>query len=248
MGAFIVDYAIGKVIDGALGTFKTQVVERWSRHRAENFFDAFCSKVAQDRGIQDAGELRSDLNKVLADDVGSEILFDAYRRVTLTRSKTFGPRIIGVLTARLVGEGRTANPGEENVLASAESLTDDEFRGFQEFMKSDHIVKADGYNPKPTTALVVRWCDETFDSNWKNDHPVSVAPLDLSESLGPWAAKLKTHDLIGDDVRERQYEYSEDSERHVDQDGVGREISWWLHFNPSCFLLLDLTAIAVGAA
>jgi hypothetical protein len=62
--------------------FGGAVVERWTRHRAESFFEAFVEGVGLElaSGVQ-TGELNQQIDAMLADDTKSEILFDAYRRV-----------------------------------------------------------------------------------------------------------------------------------------------------------------------
>src|SRR5258708_35858215 len=83
------------------------------------------------------------LTAILEDEAKSEVLFEAYRRVCLSTSKRLGPRIVGLLTGRLVLEGRMADDTEERIFAAAESLSDAELI---EFMKSyyEHRRKAEG--------------------------------------------------------------------------------------------------------
>src|SRR5437868_4854945 len=90
--------------------FGKAVVERWSRHRAERFFEAFAEGL--DRGARsDGGPLDSEamLTQILNDETKTEVMFDAYRRVCLAKSKTIGPRMIGLLTAELVLKGKMAD-------------------------------------------------------------------------------------------------------------------------------------------
>ena len=49
------------------------------------------------------------LKKLLSDETGKEILFDSYKRVSLSASKELGPRIIALLTLKLLKENRFAN-------------------------------------------------------------------------------------------------------------------------------------------
>src|SRR5436190_1429707 len=96
---YIAKKALGKIEDKFLGN----VVHRWQNHRAHVFLEALAQTVAEDNSGPDA-ERKVDeaLEDALTDEHKTEILFDAYRRVVLSTSKELGPRIIALLTARLL--------------------------------------------------------------------------------------------------------------------------------------------------
>ncbi len=123
--------------------FGGAVIERGTRYRAERFFEGFVETI----GVESLSDVESDeLDRrwatILADETKSEILFDAYRRVCFSKSKTLGPRIVGLLPVQLVHEGRMADYTEERVFEAAEILSDG---NFMEFMKS---FKTIGRRPK----------------------------------------------------------------------------------------------------
>lgn len=66
-----VDYVTDKVIEAVESAVRTHVIDRWSRHRAYQFFDSFC-KALQDKGIAEA-ELSKMLDELLSDDRRSEV-------------------------------------------------------------------------------------------------------------------------------------------------------------------------------
>ena len=107
--------------------FKTLVIDRWARRRAEAFFATFLEELA---ATDDTGQPLSNMEPMLAemliDDIKSQVLFDAYRRVSLSASPSLGPRIIAVLKARLIRQGRAAKPEEERLMMVAETFSDDE--------------------------------------------------------------------------------------------------------------------------
>ena len=199
----------------------------------------------------DTERVNSMLQEMIEDEIKSEILFDAYRRVSLSRSKRIGPRVIGLITARLVIAGQAASDEEDNMLLASENLTDDELTEFAHFVKehkeyaSDEKHKDVVFNKNGD--LQNRWCKEQFDSNWPQGTDASLAPLDLGESLGRWAAKLKTYGIIVDDVKERQWAYQEDSERHIDESGTVREVSWWIYVPKAYFGFAELIDRVSGA-
>jgi hypothetical protein len=113
--------------------FGKAVIERWSRHRAERFFEAFAEEAEREtESTCRPSEADAMLTQILNDEGKSEVMFDAYRRVCLARSKRIGPRIIGLLTAELVLQGKMADATEEALFEVAETFSD---RDFMEFRK-----------------------------------------------------------------------------------------------------------------
>ena len=174
----------------------------------------------------------------------SEIVFEAYRAVCLTKSKSLGPRIIALLTAEIVIAKSTADSSDQLIFAAAEELSDAELEEFSEFAlswaarsqaeKHKDIEVCDG------GGLRIQIADQTLDSNWIKGESIPVGPLDLANDIGSWAPKLKRLGLISDDVRERQWRYKEDGERHIDEPGVAREITWWLFLSKQSQILATL--------
>src|SRR5713226_296454 len=123
--------ALGKLEDRFLGG----VVHRWQSHRAHVFLEALAQTVAQDHTGPDA-EKRVDevLEDALTNDRKTEILFDAYRRVVLSTSKELGPRIIALLTAKLLTANRYATPGEELIFRAAEIFSDTDLIGLRDYV------------------------------------------------------------------------------------------------------------------
>ncbi len=242
ISSLAVGYATGKLTEIVESTIRTNVIERWSRHRARQFFQAFCEAVTDDNMSE--ADLEQTLDDLLRDDRRSEILFDAYRSVCLAKSKTLGPRVIALLTAELVTANSFADDEESAIFEAAEELSDTELTEFSDFAiqyRSD--AKAENNDSCSVTrdnSLCIKMGEETFDSNWHRETDVSLAPLDLANDIGTWAPKLKRHGLLSDDVAERQRWYREDSERHVDQDGTTREITWWLYLSASSLRLAQL--------
>jgi len=244
ISSFVMGHVAGKVVDYTTRHFQVQIIERWSKYRAKQFFDEFCTEVELELGGTHSEKLNDSLSKLLADDAGSEALFDAYRRVTLAKSKIIGPRLIGIITAELVLQRRMANEFEDILLTAAENLTDEEMIGYSSFCREQLTLADDPKNEDVTFdekgGLRIKWCDEQFDSNWKSKEPVSISPIDLGECLGRWASRLKEYGVISADIRECSWEYEEDSERHIDSNGTIREISWWIYIPKPFFRLAEI--------
>lgn len=237
-------HVAGKMMDYLQSKFKTHVIERWTKRRAERFFEEFCREVEFELAGRKSDKLDQLLNKILEDERCSEVLFDSYRQVCFTKSKDFGPRIIGIITAQIVLDERSAHEIEENMLAAAENLTDSELVEFSKYAKEQILAGEDDSKKDVHFSsqgdLVIECGNEQFDSYWRGTTETSVAPMDLKECFGRWAVKLKSFGIILDDVKERQWDYQEDSERHIDQDGTVREVSCWLYIPKAYFRFVDI--------
>ncbi len=229
ISASVTSYIGKKIVNIAETVIRTQVIERWSRYRAQQFFDAFCQSLL-DAGISDK-DIGKTLDELLEDEAKSELVFDAYRSVCLTKSKALGPRIIALHTAELVIANSKADSSDLLIFSAAEELSDSELNDFSAFALSwtgPTAQKCMGIELCDDGALKIQMGDETIDSNWYRKDSIPVGPLDLANDIGIWATKLKRLGLISDDVRERQWSYEDDKERYIDKPGVGREITWWL--------------------
>lgn len=235
-------YAADKLVDLAESAVRVHVIERWSRSRAKQFFTAFCEAML-DLGVSEQ-ELSQKLNELLADETRSEIVFDAYRSVCLTKAKLIGPRVIALLTAELVITDSIACRGEELIFAAAEELSDIELEKFSDFALSHRVKAENGTDPditlSPEGAITVQWAQEILDSNWMSNGDRHLGPLDLARDIGSWAAKLNRLGLMSDDLTERWWRYEEDSEFHIDQPGTARQVTWWLTLDKEALKLAAL--------
>ncbi len=243
ISSLLVGHAAGKLLDKFGSSFRTHVIERWSKRRAEEFFGQFCEEVSRQRDYATSRELDDALAQVVEDKVCSEVLFDAYRRVALSKSRVLGPRIIALLTAELVVEGRVATDTEDAMFSAAENLADDELIAFARFIREEQAKIAEAAD-KAGKDLRVKLCDDQIDSNW--NEVVSTGPLDLDEFLGRWAGKMKSYGIIKDEIQERQVDYEADSERYIDEPGTVREIIWWISVPAEYLKLVGLIYRARG--
>ena len=184
IGGVLADKVLGKVCS----LFKTNVIERWSRKRADEFVRTFCDAVSKGRDTEEALQL---LNEIMADEAKSAALFDAYRRVALSSSPTIGPRIIALVTAKIVSQNRDASPDEERILSVSELLNDAEFGEAKDWFER-YVCKL----PQPGTA---------FQSLGDED---DVASTDLWDGWGAWAAKLGQFGFIKQSIRIIAHEYN----------------------------------------
>ncbi|MEQ1905985.1 MAG: hypothetical protein ABL888_17480 [Pirellulaceae bacterium] len=242
--SLVAGHAAGKFIDRIAASFRVNVIERLSKRRAQHFFLQFCHEVEIELAGGHSEELELLLDKMLQGEHSTELLFDAYRRVSLSRSKTIGPRVIGIITAKLAIERREPTGAEESMLDAAEQLYDDELIEFAAFIGKYRHRAADEQQKHVTLSdsgiLRIRWHCEHLDSNWHREFDVSLGPLNLNESCGSWAPKMASLGMIQTDLTEKKWDYKEDGERHIDEDGSVREISWWIITWDTYFEFADL--------
>jgi hypothetical protein len=100
LAKFANDTLVGMMCEGVV----TNVISALAQHRARVFFESFLKALSLNPPGQPGGEetLRK-LDDLMQSSSGRDIIYEACRRVSLCRSKSFGPRIIGPNT----GSGRS---------------------------------------------------------------------------------------------------------------------------------------------
>ena len=235
--------------------FETMVIRRWSNYRAKGFIETFLASVSAElKTGAESTETDAALEAILEDEAKSELLWDSYRAVCLARSKNLGPKIIGFLTGYLVAEGRSADSIEDQVFAAAETLSDGEiiglFKEFRKYAKAADACKDRKKDPHwVDDSVVVPWDKATRDSARPGDSEIDVSPLNFAGAFeGSWALRAERLGLLSSRITQRVVHYREDSERHIDQDGVLTIHELTVTFEVPCRKLCDLIERSLGAA
>jgi hypothetical protein len=196
------------VLTSAVKKASSSVIERWTSYRAQRFFEGFVENIEMElrEGVETT-DVDEQLRAILSDDGKSEVLFDAYRRVCLSKSKTIGPRIIGLLTGQLVNEGRMATDAEERVFAAAELLADGDFLEFLRCYsayrrKAQDVKDVTGESMMEGEAIVVKWCEEDDQERWQGGE-FDIGPFNWHKALGRWSVGLEQSGLVHSDVRQK---------------------------------------------
>ncbi|EJC7018485.1 hypothetical protein BBM20_17660 [Vibrio parahaemolyticus] len=213
-------------------SFTTNVIERWTRHRAECFFQEFQNYLQQNRITGDVSQdIAQEIEELLSTEHGSEVIFDSYRRVSIARSKNIGPRIIGVLTAELCLEERVADESEELIFSVAETLNDAELTDvsytinnwIQSAENDDSQRKRSRYSyieSEEVKYIVDR--DVIEDISYVSNSKIDLSVDNLYEDFGSGIQKLKNLGVLSSRVQQSTFSYTEDSERYIDQDGTAQ--------------------------
>lgn len=214
-------------------SFASNVIERWTRHRAEKFFEEFQNRLNEYR-IQGGSHVNitEEIEAILATDLGSEVVFDSYRRVSLARSKDIGPKIIGILTAEICAEFRNADDFEELVFSVAETLNDKEMievsSTINEWLELSKSPKEKGgslgsaYVEEGELKYVLDHDVIENISYVANSKEVDLSTDGIYEEFGSGVQKLRNLGILTIDVQQSTFSYKEDSERHIDQDGTAQ--------------------------
>jgi len=207
-------------------SFANNVIERWTRHRAESFFTAFQNHLLENRLKSDINtNLAQDIEKIISTDLGSEVLFDAYRRVSLAKSKDIGPRIIGILTAELCIGGCDADDFEELIFSVAESLNDQELLNMLSTLNDwFYFSKLDKRKGDRSGSVYIEKDELTYvfshDIIHDTTYSSNAIDLDLStndffEDLGTGFKKLETLGVIST----KQLMFNSSNNNNVQMDG-----------------------------
>lgn len=229
---FLLGHALSKGLDKSIETVRSKL-HRMSQKRLQSFLETFCAEAMLTLRCKDDIELNDRINKLLSNEQAAEALFEIVRTVAMSRTRDLGPRVIAALGATILAEGRGASEDEELQILAAESLSDQQIGALVGAVQDaqnkaassneDHSIPEGG-------GVEYLFGKEQFDSNRRHDDATDIGPLNIGDALGRWAVLPKSLGLIEDDVRERNWSYSEDSEHHIDADGEVREIAWWIRF------------------
>lgn len=240
---------------GSIKDYTSKAIGFCSDRRREAFLKTLEESVQIENasGIPQV-EVDKSLNKLLSDDEGKELIFDSFRRVCLAKSKTYGPRIIALLTAEIISYGRKSEEDEDMVFAAAELLSDFEFSQFER--EYDRLLKMPNEETKAPRRIFISldneilhmYVDETVDTSNPAGYESRPYPPNLRESHGGWATHLDSCGLISRDVVIEHKIIREDSERHIDEDMPIMVTKATLTYKPPCLRLFDLLRRAKGIA
>lgn len=234
--------AVGKLALNA-GRF---FIERWSAYRRDKFFESLLEnlQVEQASGNRSA-DVDEALDNLLSSDQGSELLYDAYRRVCFSKTKNYGPRIIGLLTAELLNSALDSNEEEEMIFEAAEKLGDLEFiefkRHYERLLKTieeDAALKR--CVMRSGDEIIEIASEEGNEVGRHRDSEAHIFPPDLRASHGSWAARLESFGFIARAVTQQTRQVREDSEQHIDYDQTWVFTIVTLTYKPATMRLYQL--------
>lgn len=241
-------------MDTGIGKISASVIERWSQRRARAFFKAFIHELHKE--TPDIGELRARLDALYESDATSELIFEAYRAVSLSKSKTMGPRVIAVLTSIIIQrDPPMASDTEDLVLAAAESLSDVDFGRFLTMFEIaiSEAARGDGdpstYDPKHPLEVNLETSRISSSGLFKavsgGTERISLMDEGLTLKVGLWAERLCSLGLMSESRTEISRTNIEGKSTFYAGGlmGAKRRIEWKVRFNEGAFLLRDLLRI-----
>lgn len=235
-------YVATKLRDRLEDGLVSAVVDRWSKRRASAFLDSFASALKLEaESVGDPDVVDSMLDELVNDDVKSEALFDAYRRVVLAATKEVGPRVIALLTADLINASELSSFNDEVILRAGELFSDSDFDEFVDFFEGR--AEAQPRNGEEEGSIIVEWSKEELDSNaMSGGREYDISPLDLGDALGLWALRLQAVGGVSVSVRQKEEKYG--LSHYVDEPGSIRTVTTRIHFFSGTRYFLWLAARA----
>jgi hypothetical protein len=199
-------------------------LQRWTAYRREQFLQSLLENLQIEQASGDRrDEVDEALDRLLESEESSEVLYDAYRRVCFTRSKNYGPRIVGLLTAELLNNSMTSSEEDEMIFEAAERLNDVQLIDFKRCYACmlEHLGR-----DTPQGKLLSKSGEEIVEKEVFDEHEtgsgttgvVEILPPDLRATHGAWAALLEDCGIISRSVSQETVQVMEDSERHIDYD------------------------------
>ena len=136
----------------------------------------------------------------------------------LAASRDLGPRVIALLTAKLIVRDRPPIEAEELVLLAAEQLSDHELTSFADFMRSPpKQITRKGYNRFEVQR------------EYERDSVLPFMPMtapNLREILGSWAPKLMRLGMIMQYIEEVTHPTKDDGSEEQPHKLPRREMTW----------------------
>jgi hypothetical protein len=236
---------------GALLKVGSFVVEKWSAWRRDQFYQSFLEalQVEQATGQRDQ-TVDGSLDYLLEDDTRGQIIYDAFRRVCFTKSRKYGPRIIGLLTGHLVNEANTASEEEEQVFAAAEKMGDGELVEFANYYRELVEIANDEKILKKTVMRsgneLLQIYNEEQQELGQSRAEAHLTPISPWLALGSWAGQLATCGMFEVTLTQETHLVREDSERHIDYDQRWANFITTFIYRSPCKRLFDLYERARG--
>jgi len=232
------------VLERAAEAFGAKVLRRWADHRAKHFIEQFVAEIAGGEQL-DTPDADTRLNQILEDEAKSAALFDAFRHVFLSASRELGPRILAIHMAEVVAGLIDDAEVSDAVMIAASTLLDVEFEEFISYATSHGIVDAP-FADSVHEVAVIKHDVVDFDSNWRSERR-GTGPISLRNEVGSWAQKLQVTGLLTQEVSEEEFDYPEDSERHIDMPGTVRRVHRNIELREGTSHLLRLARRALRA-
>ena len=230
------DLITGYVIGEALNTFKKYVVRKARNKREENFINSFLEAYPEElRDGKESSSLDDLFEKISSSETSSEMLFEVYRKVCLSASKSLGPKVLGILAAKICSEDRVASNSEELIFESIQDFNDLELREIVKFFESIKWWRGTKSGKFPfihrqeTLSGKVSYVHShksisnqkyyyeielgSFSTFGTSDYEEVVSRPSLTSVIGTWSVKLKNYEILEEETIEIS-EYNQKSKTH----------------------------------
>ncbi len=197
------------------------LIKKLKSRRLEYFFEQFTQAYFTEltSGIE-SSEL-DEIHRKIGNDPKSEELFgEIYRKVCLSSSRTIGPKLMGILAAKIFKEDRQATCAEMRIFDIAESLNDNELRDIIVLFQSVRWLSGEmhGKIPSIRTTLMLDGSKQTstielsiLNHKLRDIYEIELGGYSIIDNcaqksdtstpslegcLGRWAVKLRNLDIL----------------------------------------------------
>ncbi len=199
--AMLIKATESKALSSAISYIGNNVLAKIRDRRIDGFLNCLCEEYRKEQDIRGAsGDLDLLLMKIDESELHQEAIFSAYRRVALSASKLTGPRVIALLTAKLLLEDRDATQEEESIFTAAESFSDREFRELLSWWESESgktVSLSSFFDGDFTTPPMPPFSTITLSTFGDEE----TSPVNLYRYFGSFAAKLENVGMVYQEIK-----------------------------------------------
>ena len=229
----------GKLAGILVSRFRTLALERLSKYRQEAFVETLSDRFRDELFHGESEEaVERLLDDMLKKEALAEAVFDAFRRVSLSRSREIGPRIIGYLTAGILAEDRLATEDEERWFDAAESMSDFELltlvQTFEDWNEQADQGQIDFRSDNLGVGMEVD--HQAMDDSRQG----RIESSGLTGGMDPWMRKLAVLGLVYERTLDQRKRYEADTDRGIDEPFSQRTMTWWLVISKEVVPLIEL--------
>jgi hypothetical protein len=216
--------------------FLKQIISFGKNKRQEYFLSEFLKAYPKElkSGVE-TNALDKLFRKIEASEEMKEMIFEVYRKVCLSASKSLGPKIMGILTSQICFEERIANSTEELIFETCEILNDRELREIVKLKESIRWLSSGNHGKIPYDNSFYTLNDQkhvhkceimvfkgkrnydielaNISTKNKSSYQEEVSKPSLEKYFGRWAIKLRNIEILKENTTENfNYGESKDSE------------------------------------
>lgn len=166
-------------------------------YRSEKFLDVFYDEMKREINEREQnGDADVTLKNILESEKVKECVFESFRSVFISKSRTLSPVCLAFLSAKIVAQGRSPELAETMAFEAIELMSDGELKEFHKTFKdtitSPNLSNNSAGTPRNEAGQIVIYdCIENA-----SGESIDISQFNLDVLYGSWARKLQTVGLM----------------------------------------------------